>query len=104
MGEQRRDETMERSSRDCSAIEKYLATARERLHALDTLLEPDHPEVAIFRTALVSALGAIDEARASLADPREASRVVCPHCGNRVMPDATLCARCWHRLEPSRTS
>jgi hypothetical protein len=95
---------MERSARDFSAVEKYLVTARERLHALDALLEPGRPEAATFRTALASALGALDEARASLVDPREASRVVCPHCGNRVMPDATLCARCWHRLEPSRTS
>ena len=95
---------MERSARDCSAIETYLATARLRLRALGALLEPGHPEIATFRTALVSALGALDEAQASLADPREASRVDCPHCGNRVMPDATLCSRCWHRLEPSRTS
>ncbi len=95
---------MEQGVRDYSAIEKYLATARQRLSALDALLQPGHLEVATLRTALVSALGALDEAQASLVDPREASRVVCPHCGNRVMPDATLCARCWHRLEPSRTS
>ena len=96
---------MESSERvnDRPAVEKYLAIAQERLRALGAFLDGGG-ELGAARAAVASALGAVDDARSSVVDPREAARVACPHCGYRVMSDATLCLSCWHKLAPTRTS
>jgi DNA-directed RNA polymerase subunit RPC12/RpoP len=95
---------MEQSARDRLTVEKYLATARERLRALRDLLDDGASEVGVLRVAVVSALGAVDDAHSIVADPREAARVACPYCGYRIMSDATLCLSCWRKLDPKRTS
>ena len=95
---------MEPSAHDRSTIEKYLATARERLRALRDVFDAGGAEVGALRVAVASVLGALDDAHAIVADPREVQRVACPHCGYRVMPGATLCLSCWRKLTPTKTS
>jgi hypothetical protein len=95
---------LELNPRDRLLVEACLATARERLRALGGLLDDEGPGLGVLRVAVISALGALDDAHALVADPREAARVACPFCGYRVMSDATLCLACWRKLAPTRTS
>lgn len=90
------------SPSDRSTIETSFALAGARLRDVEALLGEARPDVAVLRVAVLSALGALADAHAVVADPEEAIRVPCPHCGYRVMPKATLCLSCWHVLEPSR--
>jgi hypothetical protein len=94
---------MEPSARDRSTVDMFLVAAEERLRALGALLDTGG-EIGALRVAVASALDALGDAHAIVADPREAQRVACPHCGYRVMPDATLCLSCWRRLAPTSTS
>lgn len=91
---------MEPSARDRLTVDRFLAAVGERLRALGALLESGG-EVGALRGAVGSALDALQEAHAIVVDPREARRVSCPHCGHRVMPDATLCVSCWRKLAPT---
>jgi len=94
---------METSAHDRSTVEKHLATARERLLALSALLDNRYAESSVLRGAVVSALGALNDAHSIVADPREVARVGCPYCGFRVMSDATLCLSCWRKLDPEKS-
>lgn len=93
---------MESNTLDRPAIERHLATVRERLRALGALLDAGGGQAAIAtRAAIASSLGALEELQSLVADPREAGRVACPFCAARVTQAATLCFSCWRRIEPS---
>jgi hypothetical protein len=94
---------MDPSARDRSTVDRSLDAVGERLRALGALLDTGG-EVGALRGAVASALDALQEAHAIVADPREAQRVACPHCGYRIMPDATLCLSCWRKHVPPSTA
>jgi len=98
-------DAMEFTPVDRLAAEMHFAKARESLRSLAALLQPRAPDVAsgVLHTAIATATGALDGAAHALdVNAADAARVACPFCGHRVMRAATLCASCWHKLDPAR--
>ena len=93
---------MDRTGPDFDLAKQSLQSAEVALRALLAAATPGGAAVSAdqLRGAgqnVVRALAEVDRALTGDAAP---ARIACPHCARKIMPAATLCGFCWHRLDP----